>query len=94
MGSATLALLTESYEHYQKTGNKRFFISPKNPDYLFSAITSVEELRKSGYIDNLSKELLNKIPPRNKVTILIAPLEDLSFDITFKGIEFVEKSNR
>ena len=91
MTPAALALLAEAYEHYRKTDNMRFHIIFKNKDYLFNAISSVEELERNGYIGNLSDELIDKILPKSRITINITPPEELSFDITFKGIEFIKQ---
>lgn len=88
MSPAELTLLTEAYENYQKTGNKHFTVIPKNSEYLLFVINSVPDLQERGYITNVSDNLLNED------SISLVPLEDMSFDITFRGIEFIEKTNR
>lgn len=82
----TYPVLYEAYEHYRKTGDRCFKVLPKNPDYLLNVLNTVPSLQESGYIDNVSDNLLNDD------AISLFPLEDASFDITFAGIRFIEHS--
>ncbi len=77
-------ILYEAYEHYRKTGNKHFIVVPKNPYYLLVVINSVSDMLKRGFITNVSDNLLNND------FISLHPLEEMSFDITFSGIRFIE----
>lgn len=77
-------ILYEAYEHYRKTGNNHFIVAPKSPDYLLVVINSVSDMLKRGFIINVSDNLLNND------FISLHPLEEMSFDITFNGIRFIE----
>lgn len=76
--------LYEAYSHYRKTGEKHFNVLPKNPDYLLNVINEILYLLERDFIENVSDNLLNDL------AISLVPLEDISFDITFTGIHFME----
>jgi len=76
--------LYEAYCHYYKTGEKHFNVLPKNPDYLLNVINEIPYLLERGFIENVSDNLLYDS------AIYLVPLEDMSFDITFTGIHFME----
>ncbi len=77
-------ILFEAYDYYCKTGNKHFTILPKSPDYLLKVLNTVPYLLERDFIENVSDNLLNAS------SISLVPLEDMSFDITFNGIRFIE----
>lgn len=77
-------VLYEAYEYYQKTGDRHFQVLPKKPDYLFDIIRIVPYMLERDFIENISDNLLNDS------SINLVPLEDMSFDITFNGIRFIE----
>ncbi len=77
-------ILFEAYEHYQKTRDSHYDFLPKNPDYVLNAINAIPCLLEYGYVDNVSDNLLDNAP------ISLSPLEHMCFDITLKGIQFVE----
>lgn len=78
------SILYEAYEHYQKTGDRHFVALPKNPDYLLSVLNKVPYLLERGFVCNVSDNILNVS------SFDIVPLEEMSFDITFNGIQFIE----
>ena len=77
-------ILYEAYEHYRKTGDNHFIVLPKSPDYLLTVINSIPDMLERGFITNASDNLLDDS------SISLVPLEDMSFDITFNGICFIE----
>ena len=77
-------ILYEAYEHYRKTGDNHFIVLPKSPDYLLAVINTVSDMLERDFITNVSDNLLND------ASISLAPLEEMSFDITFNGIRFIE----
>jgi len=82
------SILHEAYKHYRKTGDNHFIVLPKNPDYLLTALNSIPNMLERGFITNVSDNLLNDS------SISLVPLEDMSFDITFNGITFIESRFR
>lgn len=78
------SILYEAYEHYRKTGDNHFIVLPKNPDYLLTVFNSIPDMLERGFITNVSANLLDAS------SISLVPLEDMSFDITFNGIHFIE----
>lgn len=77
-------ILYEAYEHYRKTGDNHFIVLPKSPDYLLAVINTISDMLESGFVTNVSDNLLND------ASINLVPLEEMSFDITFNGIRFIE----
>lgn len=77
-------ILFEAYEHYRETGDKHFRVLPKNPAYLSRVLNHISDMFQKGFIDNVSDNLLNAS------SISLVPLENMSFDITFHGIQFIE----
>lgn len=77
-------ILFEAYEHYRKTGDKHFIVLPKSPDYLLTVINSIPDMLERDFITNVSDNLLDEAP------ISLHPLEEMSFNITFNGIRFIE----
>ena len=70
-------ILYEAYEHYRKTGNRHFFITLYDDEYLSNILHISQELKDKGYIENTSDNFA------------ITSSELLSFDITLFGINFV-----
>lgn len=77
-------ILYEAYNRYLKTGDKHFNVFPKSPDYLLKVLNKIPYLIEKDFIENVSDNLLNAS------SISLVPLEDMSFDITFNGIRFIE----
>lgn len=81
-------ILYEAYEYYQKTGDKHFNVLPKNPDYLRLVINAVPDMLERRFIENVSDNLLNCS------SINLVPMENMSFDITFDGIQFINSRRK
>lgn len=77
-------ILYEAYEHYRKTGDNHFIVLPKCPDYLLAVINTISDMLERGFVTNVSDNLFNV------ASISLVPLEEMSFDITFNGIRFIE----
>lgn len=88
MSPAALKLLTAAYENYLKTSKKFFFFSYqfRNADDLMSAVNGAQQLHEDGYIENVSESVYAR-------TVSIIPSEPITFELTFKGIEYM-RSNR
>lgn len=82
------SILYEAYKHYETTGDKHFVVLPKNPKYLMDVLTSIDGLQKNGFVSNVSDNLINYD------SIHLSPMESMSFDITFAGIQFIERNRK
>lgn len=82
------SILYEAYEYYRKTGDNHFVVLPKNPDYLLTVLNSIPGMLERDFITNVSDNLLNVS------SISLVPLDSMSFDITFNGINFIESRIR
>ena len=86
MSPAALKLLTAAYENYVKTSKKFFSYQFRNADDLMSAVNGAQQLHEDGYIENVSESVYAR-------TVSIIPSEPITFELTFKGIEYM-RSNR
>lgn len=86
MSPAALKLLTATYENYLKTSKKFFSYQFRNADDLMSAVNGAQQLHEDGYIENVSESVYAR-------TVSIIPSEPITFELTFKGIEYM-RSNR
>ena len=86
MSPAALKLLTAAYENYLKTSKKFFSYQFRNADDLMSAVNGAQQLHEDGYIENVSEAVYAR-------TVSIIPSEPITFELTFKGIEYM-RSNR
>ena len=84
MSPAALKLLTAAYENYLKTSKKFFSYQFRND--LMSAVNGAQQLHEDGYIENVSESVYAR-------TVSIIPSEPITFELTFKGIEYM-RSNR
>ena len=83
-GSLFLFILLN--ENYLKTSKKFFSYQFRNADDLLSAVNGAHQFHEDGYIENVSESVYAR-------TVSIIPSEPITFELTFKGIEYM-RSNR
>jgi hypothetical protein len=87
MSPTALELLTKAYKHYLETYDHHFSYLFKNENDLYYSRNGAQQLEKEGYIDNVSDNV-------HSSRISIFPLDPITFDLTNKGIDFMQSQRK